>query len=253
VQIEDRVTISTPEGVDLELTLAGVGSRFTSAIVDSLIQGAIIVALLVLFLGVGDLGGGVAQAVFTVVGFALFAGYDITFEVLASGRTPGKRLNGLRVVRTDGSPVTFLTSAVRNLLRIVDIVGLYAVGIISILVTSKNQRLGDLAAGTLVVRERRAVSAAPAYSRSRAGAALTAPPPGATAPWSAWDVSGVTTDELVAVRRFLDRRHDLTLDARGLLASELATALLPKVVGVPEQTRGETFLEQLAAAKAQRG
>jgi len=116
--------------------LAGVGSRFAAAFLDYLIQLAIIIALgLALGLGVGLSPGtsGFAAAVWVVLSFLLFVGYDVTFEVLAAGRTPGKRANGLRVVREDGGPVTFPISAARNVLRIIDILpGMYLVGILSI-------------------------------------------------------------------------------------------------------------------------
>ena len=150
---EDRLTLDTPEGVQLELTLAGVGSRFTAALIDYLIQGAILLALgVVLGLGVGiePGAGGFVAAIFFICLFLLFTGYDVAFEVLNSGRTPGKRLNGLRVVRVEGHPVGFLTSAVRNLLRIIDFLpGSYLLGAIVILATRKNQRIGDVIAGTL--------------------------------------------------------------------------------------------------------
>ena len=155
----DRLTIATPEGVDLELTLAGVGSRFTSVLVDYVIQLVILVALgFVLGLGAGVTpdSGGFLTATWLLLAFVIFIGYDIAFEVLASGRTPGKRMNGLRVVRENGGPVTFPASAVRNILRLIDLLpGTYLVGITAILVSARNQRLGDIAAGTLVVRERR--------------------------------------------------------------------------------------------------
>jgi uncharacterized RDD family membrane protein YckC len=252
MQYEDRVTIQTPEGVDLELTLAGIGSRFTSAIVDAIIQTVLVVALVVIF-GVSGLLGGYGLAIFFVLSFLLFAGYDIGFEVLASGRTPGKRLNGLRVVRDDGSPVTFLTSAVRNILRLIDFLPTgYLIGIVSILVTSRNKRLGDIAAGTLVVRERRAAESR-GVLQAIAADARQRPPGTEPAAWTTWDVSGISSEELVAVRRFLDRRDELTFEARGQLATELAGALRHKVVGVPDQVRGEAFLELLAAAKSVRG
>jgi uncharacterized RDD family membrane protein YckC len=249
VEYEDRIRIPTPEGVDLELTLAGVGSRFTSALVDLAIQLALLVSFALLFLlGLDSLGGGsLGAAVFAVLSFLLFAGYDIVFEVYASGRTPGKRLNGLRVVRSEGSPVGFLTSAVRNVLRLIDFLPtLYVVGIVTILASPRNQRLGDLAAGTLVVRER--LGAQPRRWRPEdVGASARGPG------WSSWDVSGVTRDELVAIRRFLERRHELTPEARARLGAELAAALRPRVPGIPEIMQGETFLEQLAAAKRARG
>ena len=248
MEYEDRIRIATPEGVDLELTLAGVGSRFTAALVDFLIQVALLVALALLFLRGFDSagGGGLGAALFVILSFLLFAGYDILFEVYGSGRTPGKRLNGLRVVREDASPVTFVPSAVRNVMRLIDFLpSFYLVGIVSILATRMNQRLGDLAAGTLVVRERHAAGArAPRLDASAARAALG---------WEAWDVSGVTREEALAVRRFLDRRHELTREARSRLAQELSSALRPRVPGVPETVQGEGFLERLAAAKRARG
>ena len=249
MEYEDRITIATPEGVDLQLTLAGVGSRFTSALVDLAIQLALVLAFAFLFfVGLDGFGaGGLGGAVFAVLSFLLFAGYDILFEVFASGRTPGKRLNGLRVVRADGSPVTFLTSAVRNVIRLIDILPtFYLVGIVSILVTARNQRLGDLAAGTLVVRERLGAAA-----RDWRPDALAAP--AGEPAWAAWDVSGVTRDEVVAVRRFLDRRYELAPEARTRLGRELAAALRLRVPGLPDGVDSETFLEQLVAAKHARG
>jgi uncharacterized RDD family membrane protein YckC len=242
VEFEDRLTIATPEGVDLELTLAGVGSRFASALVDYAIQGLLLVALTLLY-AYGFGGGGFALAAYSLLAFVLVIGYDVAFEVLASGRTPGKRLNGLRVVRESGAPVTFATSAVRNVLRLVDwLPGTYLVGMIAILVSSRNQRLGDLAAGTLVVRERKPLPKEPRlplYQR-----ALDLP---------AWDTSAIGPEELAAVRSFLARRDSLTRDARNQVALELASRLRPKVGGAVGDSPAELFLERLVAAKAGRG
>ncbi len=238
---DDRVTIATPEGVDLTLMLAGAGSRFASALVDILIQGAIIVAVTIV-VAVAGLGG-YGAAVVAIVSFVVVFGYDVSFEVLASGRTPGKRVNGLRVVRTGGQPVDLLTSMIRNLLRIVDFLPFsYLVGIVSILVTSRNQRLGDLAAGTLVVRERK-------EGRLGVRSPLV---PAARDSSSALDVSAITAEELIAVRSYLGRRHELSDAVRRQLAHTLAERLRPKVGGVTEDLRGERFLEALAAAKSDR-
>jgi uncharacterized RDD family membrane protein YckC len=250
VEYEDRVTIETPEGLDLQLTLAGVGSRFTSALVDNLIQLLLVAALgLILGLGIGLAPdeGGFAVAVWTLGSFLVFVGYDVSFEVLASGRTPGKRLNGLRVVREGGEPVTFLASATRNVLRLIDMLpSLYLVGCISVLVTKRNQRLGDLAAGTLVVRERRAVSTRPALRRwGRAPRAL----PEASA---SSDTTAITDEELAAVSSFLERRNELTWDARNQVALTLADRLRPKVAGPLVGYAAEQFLEALVLAKASR-
>ena len=113
---EDRLTIDTPEGVPLELTLAGVGSRCASALIDYIFQFLILIALGILFavLGLDPFAGTTwASAIWLLWLFVVFWGYDIAFEVLNSGRTPGKALNGLRVVLESGAPVTFTPSAAR--------------------------------------------------------------------------------------------------------------------------------------------
>jgi uncharacterized RDD family membrane protein YckC len=236
---EDRLTIDTPEGVPLELTLAGVGSRFASALLDYLFQTIILVALALVLgsgAGLGPGASGLAAVLWAVGFFVIFWGYDVAFEVLNSGRTPGKALNGLRVVRESGAPVTFGPSAVRNVVRIVDILpGTYLVGMTSIVVTRRNQRLGDLAAGTLVVREPRGLPLEVLIS------------PSVQAP--AWDTSAIGQQELDAVAAFLARRGDLASGARIQIAAELAGRLRPKVGGAIAREGDEIFLERLIAAK----
>lgn len=236
---EDRLTIDTPEGVPLELTLAGVGSRFASALLDYILQFVILVALaLVLSFGAGfSPSSSSLSAAFFVVGFfAVFWGYDVAFEVLNSGRTPGKAANRLRVVRESGAPVTFAPSAVRNVIRLIDLIpGTYLVGITSILVTKRNQRVGDLAAGTLVIREARKLPPEVLVS------------PSVQAP--AWDTSAVDQQDLDTVAAFLARRHELEVGARIQIAAELAGRLRPKVGGAIATEGDEMFLVRLVAAK----
>jgi uncharacterized RDD family membrane protein YckC len=240
VPYEDRLRISTPEGLDLDLELAGVPSRFTAALLDWVIQAIpIIVVWAALPPAIGDLGVAIAS----IVTFLMVFVYDVLFEVLGGGRTPGKRANGLRVVTAEGGPVDLRTSATRNILRLVDLqpVGGYLVGIIAVIATKKNQRLGDIAARTIVVRE----------ARSQGEAAFTAP-------WvlgsgASWNVSSVTPAEVAAVRRFLDRRHELDREARDRLAETLSLRLRPKVLGAGEEVSHERFLEQVVAAKLTRG
>jgi len=245
---EDRISVATPEGVTLEVTLAGVGSRFVAGVIDQLLRWSLLLALVTLLAiledGIGNgLSGAGVVAIIIGVFFVQF-GYDVLFETLASGRTPGKRWTGLRVVKKGGTPVGFLASALRNILRIVDsLPGFYLVGILSVMFTANNQRLGDLAAGTIVVRERRQSTALPA-----AAAATAAPADSAL-----YDVSAVSAEELATVRRFLDRRPTLAPEARDRLALDMATRLGPKVVGPPRHWEPEAFLEYLVAAKAAKG
>ncbi|MGI8683619.1 MAG: RDD family protein [Acidimicrobiales bacterium] len=246
---EDRISIATPEGVDLELVLAGVGSRCVARLLDQLLQTAVIVAVVV---GAGVVGGslegdggsagGLLTAVLVIALFVVQFGYDVLFETLASGRSPGKRWTGLRVVRIDGAPVGFVTSAVRNLLRLIDFLpGVYGVAMVAVLVSPRNQRLGDMAAGTLVVREKRVAPQPAAWPSAVAYGDHTG-----------WDVSAVTPDEVATVRRFLDRRAGLAAAARERLARDLASRLRPKVAGPPDRVEPEAFLEALVAAKAAR-
>src|ERR671921_273476 len=139
MEYEDRRTIATPEGVELALPLAGVGSRFMALLLDSILQSLIVAAAGVLgFVLLGDLG---ATIVLSVGALFAYLVYDVAFEVRGGGRTPGKRPVGLRA------------SLIRNVFRLFEAALLYAPAIVSILVTRTNQRLGDLAAGTLVIRE----------------------------------------------------------------------------------------------------
>jgi uncharacterized RDD family membrane protein YckC len=256
VQYEDKVTIPTPEGVEVEMTLAGIGSRFIAQLIDWLIKFAIMFALIMALFGFSGLPGDieadgdaalVGLAVLLVAIFLINFGYDVLFETLAAGRTPGKRWTGLRVVKVGGSPVGFMSSAVRNLLRLVDILpGAYGIGLIAIVATRLNQRLGDIAAGTVVVRERRQTVPSPGPQ-----SLFNAPAPSPVEDLGTWDVSAITQEELATIRRFLDRRHELTPTARANLAADLANRIRQKVAGAPMLT-AESFLEQVSLAKAQR-
>jgi uncharacterized RDD family membrane protein YckC len=253
MEYEDRLTITTPEGVELDLQLAGLGSRFIAQSVDLLIKGALIVLIAVSLSALGLTGVAIMLPAFMLVLYA----YDVLFETFGNGRTPGKRAMRLRVVRTGGEPVDFMSSAIRNVLRLIDgIPTSYVPGMISILATKRNQRLGDLAAGTIVIHED-PVAAPPRPATAPPGGPWV-PPEHLRAPsWQpaapVWDVSAVGPEELAAVRSFLDRRWTLGFQARSQLALQLADALWPKVGGAPTGLTPEAFLEQLAQQKSLRG
>jgi uncharacterized RDD family membrane protein YckC len=239
--VQETLRISTPEGVSLELPLAGLGSRFVALLVDVLLQGLVFAALIVVLV-VANAGGYAAGAIVAVAVFAILFAYPVAFELGAAGRTPGKRWSGLRVVCDDGSPITFRGSALRNILRLVDILPtMYLVGAISIFATRNNQRLGDLAAGTIVVREPRAKAAIPPPAAPVAEVSRDDLP--------AWDVSGLREPELAALRRFLERRSQLDVTPRNLLAADLAERLRPRVGGVGADLAPERFLELIAALR----
>jgi len=241
MEYEDRITIPTPEGVSLEMTLAGLGSRSIAGAVDLVFKVLLVVPVLIVLFA---LLGNPAFAVIASLAALLWIGYDVAFETLGGGRTLGKRWSGLRVVRSSGRPVDLMASMIRNVMRLVDgmLVG-YVPTFVSILVTRRNQRLGDLAADTVVIRDRRAVdkvkpTVAPSARVGGNGAA--------------WDVSAIPADEVATVRAFLERRDGLTRDARVRVAARLETALRPRVAGADEADP-ERFLEILYEAKQARG
>lgn len=146
--LDSCCSIETPEGVDLELTPAGIGSRAMAYAIDILIR-SLIYAVAAIVMGFAkNLGWGL----FLILAFLLEWFYPVYFEVFRDGVTPGKKRVNLRVVHDDGTPVTFASSVIRNLLRFVDFMPLfYGVAFVSMALTSKFKRLGDMAAGTMVV------------------------------------------------------------------------------------------------------
>ncbi len=164
--MQERIRIATPDNVELDFELAGPGSRFLALLVDTLLAAVFLVGLLVLFtrlrldsfFGIGDALQAWQSALLVLVLFLLRWGYFIFFETCFRGRTPGKMLVGIRTVRDNGLPLGFRHSLIRNLLRVGDTLPppLYLLGGLSVLISRKGQRLGDLAAGTIVVRERHA-------------------------------------------------------------------------------------------------
>jgi uncharacterized membrane protein SpoIIM required for sporulation/uncharacterized RDD family membrane protein YckC len=159
-QFARRLAIETPEHLVLELELAGVGSRIAAAACDAVVLGALYVGLgmaLVALSTARESPGpwSTLGAVLAVLaGFLLFWCYFLLFEALNHGRTPGKRLMGIRVVMDTGHPITFGAAAVRNLIRIVDAMPFGLVGLAFVLFHPQNKRLGDIVAGTVVARDR---------------------------------------------------------------------------------------------------
>ena len=167
VTTEDTLVIETPERVPLHFALASIGNRFLACAVDHAIQGCAIaiiaIAALILanFSTVWDYFASAPKwiyAVMVILLFLTFSGYFAFFEWIWSGQTPGKRWLKLRVLREDGRPITFWEAAVRNLLRSLDMMPapFYSIGLISVFANSRDQRVGDMVAGTVVVREREA-------------------------------------------------------------------------------------------------
>ena len=227
------VDIETPELIVVSYTVAGVGSRMLAGLIDAAITLAAFIGTIVLFLTMGDriLGQRVSSALsaygFAMVlllQFALVWGYYVLFEALADGQTPGKRAMHLRVVRDGGYSITFSASAVRNLMRVIDMQPFvaYFVGMLAVITTKRSQRLGDLVAGTLVVRE--GSSVAPTVTRRT----------DVTTKRTALSTA-LTSDEFDVLDRFVQRRMELSAAQRSALAGKLV-ARFATVLATTEPT-----------------
>jgi uncharacterized RDD family membrane protein YckC len=221
--LDDIAAIETPEQVELELRLANVGSRASAFILDSLIQLVFIVVLaFVLFAGLGFEShwskddqrlGRLPSAIAVVITLAMFVVnvfYFSIFELLWNGQSPGKRALKLRVLRDTGHGIDARASFIRNLARMVDVLpSLYTLGILTIFFDGKHRRVGDMAAGTLVVRDEKPADALDV-------AAVNA------RHWPAW----MTIAEQELVADWLDRRALLPPSAAQQVAAKLAASLV---------------------------
>lgn len=230
--MEERLDIGTPEGVVFGYQVAGIGSRFMAALADMIVLVLLLLAfscaatvLINMPLGLE----GWMAVVPVLLSFALIWGYYIFFELAWNGQSPGKRWAGLRVIRSDGTPLTLVDSLIRNLVRFIDFLPLfYAVGLLTMFLNAQARRLGDYAAGTLVVREQRDVTL---HSLTHSG-------------WYGSPTLSEADQRLVA--GFLERRHELR--NRGELALRIASAVAARQ-GLPQPnsvSEAEELLTRLA-------
>jgi uncharacterized RDD family membrane protein YckC len=259
-QNPDQISIDTPELVSIEMPLAGIGSRFIALLVDYLIWGAALVVLIIVAVitlpAMHAFNVKSAQWAEAIVIFILFLfnwGYFTLFEAFWNGRTPGKRVARIRVIQRSGRSIGLLESMARNLVRYVDqLPFFYAVGVITMFVTSQHQRLGDLAAGTLVVRDRDPESPLWGDSGNRtftaqlyARAPIPEPHTAVTLP--AMGISKLSSPDLEVLEGFFSRRLDMSLDTRQALAQRIAAAIQAKSgLETPAGASVETFLEATA-------
>jgi len=236
---EDILIIETPERVPLHFALASIGNRFLACAIDHSLQ---LIAIILMVLGFtlianySSFGEQITAApkwvlaVLIVVVFLIFSSYFAFFEWIWNGQTPGKRWLKLRVIREDGRPVTFWEAAVRNLVRTLDMMPapFYSIGLISVFISESDQRVGDMVAGTVVVRERKAEAPAfaevfaspvsdPALRRSFKPVDFVA------------ELDALTESEIQVVETFLRRRWDLVEMARQWMAWRVSLPLLYKL------------------------
>lgn len=260
-QLWDQLNIETPELVAIQFPVAGIGSRFLAVAADYLIQIialVLLVLLIVLFAPASAdarasaISAKWAIAILFLVLFLLHWGYFALFEAFWNGQTPGKRLIGLRVIQQTGRPIGLFESMARNLLRVIDYLpAFYFAGAVTIFCTRRQQRLGDLVAGTLVVHERKIVSAGAGATRTFT-AGIFERGPQAPAPKSsripADAIARLSNADLQLIDSFLARRLDLPLDSASALSAKLAANLATKMgVAIPAGMSNDTFLEELSA------
>lgn len=256
MSVDGRYKLETTEHVELDFDLAGPGSRFCAWLIDALLKALLIVGLYFLLLMVffgglvgglrGDMwvreAGGWALALVIFALFAITMFYHVIFEWLMRGQTPGKRQMGLRVIRDEGGPLNLTDVLIRNLLRIVDFMpAFYGLGGLLSAGHPLHKRLGDLAAGTIVVKETeadfRAFSTLPPVGAESAQEAA----PSAVAEAANGCVLDAAERQLL--ERFLVRRLELTSQARTQLAERLAQPLYQRYGG--HWDYAESYLERL--------
>jgi uncharacterized RDD family membrane protein YckC len=266
IETAETLIIETPERVPLEFALASIGNRFLAVAIDHFIQYFAIILIAWVFLGLaGYSSGDVADApdkliseapkwaiaVMILALFLIFAGYFIIFEWLWNGQTPGKRLLKLRVIREDGRPITLWEAIARNLLRICDavpgfVVPVYSIGLIVIFLSDRDQRVGDIFAGTVVIRERE--GEAPTFSETFStpihDAAFTRVQKKTEI---RANVALLNEREIEVVESFLRRRWDLTERQRLWMAWRIALPLMYKLKPAYdlENFTYEGFLEEI--------
>ena len=243
------------------MPLAGIGSRFIALVIDMTLWFAGLIVLFLLFALVAPAFHAFnrlsEQWAIAVVIFLIFLfqwGYFTLFEAFWNGQTPGKKIARIRVMQRSGRPIGIIESMARNFIRFIDqIPTFYAVGMVAVFVTRHHQRLGDLAAGTIVVRDRPQESPLWGESGPRTFTAASLSPqnlppePHMRVSLPPANIAKLTSSDLAVLENFLSRRLDMPLDTRAALAERISSALRAKSsLEIPPGISTETFLEATA-------
>ncbi len=274
MELTDKRIVTTPEGVPIELILAGLGSRFIAILIDTIIQTVIIYLLSFLYHTL-TLSSFVFQqsafitdilvAMLIILLFIVTIGYFIVFEMLTGGRSPGKMIAKIKVVDVDGKGLTLRASITRNLIRIIDMLPTYYfVGATFVFFNQKNQRVGDLFANTVVIQYQtdlatkrtnwrqlswiNAVNISPQLELNQFYSNygnFTIPPQ-----LSHLDITQLNYNDVTILQNFLLRRYQLPPEVREKLANNLASALSVKIGGYDGNWPPEVLLETIVALKS---
>ena len=253
----DQLSIETPELVAIQMPIAGIGSRFIALLVDYLIWipgilivGKVFAYFMPSFSAFNKLSEQWAVAIYVFLIVLFNWGYFTLFEAFWNGRTPGKRVARIRVIQRSGRAIGLFESMARNFIRYVDqIPFFYAVGAIAIFVTRDHQRLGDLAAGTLVVRDRIeevpvSIESTRTFTANIFAPAVPTPEPHTGFSLPDHGIAKLSAADLQVLESFFARRLDMPLATREALAQRIASAIQAKSgLEPPPGVSTETFLE----------
>lgn len=243
--MDRSISVRTPESIAFSYELAGLGSRFLALAFDMFIQLLILIGILwaIFFASTHvtpaarvPVADRTAESIFyafiIAVFFIVFFGYFIAFEGFWNGQTPGKKLLGVRVVRDGGYPIDIGAAFIRNLVRIGELaLGFYAVSAIVSLISAENKRLGDLAAGTIVVRDSRAQSLTAIRQHAQDGTSQHA--------------AMLSDDEVALIGRFIARRRTMDWQYRRRMASQIAGRVRKRVSTDLQHLDDEELLDRL--------
>src|ERR1700758_1559253 len=251
--LPDQLIIDTPEQVSIRFPLAGIGSRFLAILIDTLLQVAAYVAIVLIFVLVisaapksgttGELSHSGEKwliAGLILFHFLMYWGYFTLFEAFWNGQTPGKKLFKIRVIQDSGRQITFFEAMIRNLIRVIDLVpSFYLVGVIAMACNRRHKRLGDLAAGTLVVHERASEQPMWGGTGPRTITAAAFRPADAEPDFlsqhniqvslPADAIARLSAADLNVIDRFFARALDMDLTTRAQIAARLTAQLAAKM------------------------
>ncbi|MBD2043047.1 RDD family protein [Microcoleus sp. FACHB-672] len=250
----NRVTLQTPESVELEFTLAGIGNRSLALLIDYLIWGLILFLVLIVWyffatqlvdlldtlININDLQLWLIS-IWILITFFIYVGYFVFFETLWQGQTPGKRFAGIRVIRDDGRTVGLQQATLRALLRPVD--DTLFIGAVLIMLTRREKRLGDMAAGTVVIQADRAVAPA-RFPISEPAQQLAE-----QLPYLA-NLPALLPDDFAVIREYLQRRSAMEPKAKSELSRQLASQVKNVIAleELREKVSADVFLEAVYLA-----
>ncbi|MEM7113333.1 MAG: RDD family protein [Chloroflexota bacterium] len=256
---DEYLNIDTPENVVFGYEIVGIGSRFMAATADTLLVLALQLvalfgfALIGRFIGDDFFESGWVVAIYGLVSFGLLWGYYIFFELRWNGRSPGKKWTGIRVVKQDGTPITLSESIIRNLVRLVDFLPLgYGIGVVAMFIDGRSRRLGDMVAGTLVVREQEEVTL---QSVAAAAANISVPtraPGAAEADVDQWPIHLLSEANIAMAESYLQRHREIS-DVGGLDWQILQKLMAQMDVTETAVRRADTLYVLAKIVKAYRG